>query len=168
MKTIALVTALLLGLNGLYAQEKDKPRASPLMKTEAIVGDVKINIQYGSPSVKGRIIFGDLVPYGKVWRTGANEASVFEINKDIQVEGKTLKAGKYGLFTIPGKDKWVIIFNSAWSIWGAYDYKEKKDVLRVEVKPTMVPDDAEKFTIYVEDGTMYLHWANTKVPVALK
>lgn len=146
---------------------QDKPRASPLMKTEMDMGDLKVKVQYGSPSVKGREIFGKLVSYDKVWRTGANEATVFEINNPITVEGRTLAAGKYSLFTIPGEDKWIIIFNSVSDQWGAYKYSDKKDVLRVEVKPGMIPDQTEKFTIKLENGFMFLIWDHTSVQVAL-
>jgi|TARA_B110000240_G_C13443120_1_gene429063 hypothetical protein len=146
---------------------QDKPRASPLMKTEMDMGDLKVKVQYGSPSVKGREIFGKLVSYDKVWRTGANEATVFEINNPITVERRTLAAGKYSLFTIPGEDKWIIIFNSVSDQWGAYKYSDKKDVLRVEVKPGMIPDQTEKFTIKLENGFMFLIWDHTSVQVAL-
>ena len=162
-------------LNCLYAlnnssdleEIQDKPRASPLMKTEMDMGDLKVKVQYSSPSVKGREIFGNLVSYDKVWRTGANEATIFEINNPIAVEGKNLAAGKYSLFTIPGEDKWVIVFNSVSDQWGAYKYSDKKDVLRVEVKPGMIPDQAEKFTIKLENGFIFLIWDHTSVQVAL-
>ncbi len=162
-------------LNCLYAlnnssdleEIQDKPRASPLMKTEMDMGDLKVKVQYSSPSVKGREIFGKLVSYDKVWRTGANEATIFEINNPIAVEGKNLGAGKYSLFTIPGEDKWVIVFNSVSDQWGAYKYSDKKDVLRVEVKPEMIPVQTEKFTIKLENGFMFLIWDHTSVQVAL-
>jgi len=166
MKTITFLLTFFIGLNGLFAQNDKKP-ASPKDSSEMVMGDLNIKVNYSSPSVKGRKIFGELVPYDKVWRTGANNATVFEINNPLMVEGKELPAGKYGLFTIPGENKWVIIFNSAWKQWGAYKYSEKKDVLRVEVPSMMIPEHFERFTIKLENGFMLIMWDHTSVQVAL-
>lgn len=145
------------------AEDKSK-RPSPLRQVSGAVGDVNIAMEYGSPSVKGRVIYGDLVPYNEVWRTGANEATTIEFSKDAQVEGKPIKAGKYGLFTIPGKDKWVIVFNSVWDQWGAYDYDQSKDVLRVEVKPMPLDQSVEALEFTIGDGQVVMKWAKLAVP----
>ena len=98
---------------------------------------------------------------GKVWRTGANEATVFEVNKDVTIGGKTLKAGKYGLFTVWNGDNWTVIFNKTWNQWGAFDYKEGDDVLRVDVKNTPPAKPSERMTFWVDkSGKVTLAWGN--------
>ncbi|MBD8489254.1 DUF2911 domain-containing protein [Echinicola sp. CAU 1574] len=132
-----------------YAQEK----ASPAATASGEIDGATITINYSSPGVKGRQIWGDLVPFGKVWRAGANDATTFETDKDIKVEGETLPAGKYSFFIIPGEEESVFIFNSVAKQWGAYDYDESKDVLRVTV-PSMESSTMEERLVYevVEDG----------------
>ncbi len=98
-----------------------------------------------------------------MWRTGANEATTFEVNNDVTVEGKALPAGKYSLFTIPGQNEWTIIFNKEPKQWGAYKYDEKKDALRVTVKPKKAPKMTEQFTINVNKGTVAMLWENAQV-----
>ena len=140
---------------------------SPQKKMTGTIGEHTVTIVYGSPSVKGRQVFGGLEPYGKVWRTGANEATSIEFSTDVQVEGKALPAGKYGLFTIPGEDKWTIIFNETWDQWGAYDYDESKDALRVEVTPTMAAESAEQMDFIVEGNKVVLRWDKHAVPFTI-
>lgn len=113
-------------------------------------------------------MLGGIEAYGKVWRTGANEATVFEIDKPIQVEGQALAAGKYELFTIPGESEWTIIFQNYRKQWGAYDYKESDDVLRVKVKPGKAPAFVETFAIGVDKGQVTLQWENTLVAFKVK
>ena len=143
------------------------------MTVTGTVKDASININYSSPSVKGRKIWGDLVPYGKVWRTGANEATIFETDKAIKVEGKELAAGKYSLYTIPGEKEWVIIFNSQVGQWGITRTGETtedpaKDVLRVTVKSEASKEFNEQFRIAIEKKEMMIYWENLKVPVEIK
>ena len=99
----------------------------------AIVGDAHIHIEYSAPSVRGRIIYGGLLAYGEVWQSGAHNATWIETNKDIIINENLLKAGKYGFFTIPNKDKWTIIFNKNWNQHGKDEYDESEDVLRFDV-----------------------------------
>ena len=136
------------------AQEDKSQRPSPPAKVSENVGSTLVTIDYSQPSIKGREIWGGLVPYGKVWRTGANEATTFEVSTDVKVEGESLKAGKYGLFTVPSENEWVIIFNSVSDQWGAFSYDESKDVLRVKVKPEQVADNTEKMTFKISDDGM--------------
>jgi hypothetical protein len=134
-------------------------RQSPPAKVSENVGSTIVTIDYSQPSVKGREIWGGLVAYGKIWRTGANEATTFEVSTDVKVEGESLKAGKYGLFTVPNENEWVIIFNSVSDQWGAFNYDESKDVLRVKVKPEQVADNTEKMTFNIsDDGVVSLKW----------
>ncbi|UTW62064.1 DUF2911 domain-containing protein [bacterium SCSIO 12741] len=164
---ISLFTvAFLMGaafINPINAQDKSE-RKSPPMTTNATVGGVNVTINYSSPAVKGRTVWGDLVPYDKVWRTGANEATTFEIDKNLMVEGKKLPKGKYSLFTIPGEKQWVIIFNAQPDQWGAYKYKEKEDVLRVTVRPVPSAVQVENLAIEIEDGMLVIKWDNLMIP----
>ncbi|MEM8565315.1 MAG: DUF2911 domain-containing protein [Bacteroidota bacterium] len=115
----------------LNAQEALKTRPSPTSIESIKYKDTYIKITYCQPHKKGRQIFGELVPYGKIWRTGANEATEITITDDILVEQDTLKAGTYSIFTIPRPNEWLVIFNSELGQWGAYNYVESSDVLRV-------------------------------------
>ena len=144
-----------------------QPKASPAAKETGKAGKATTTITYSQPSVKGRTIYGDLVPYGKVWRTGANEATVFETDSDVTIEGKKLAAGKYALFTIPGEKSWTIIFNKTWNQWGSFRYKEDDDVLRVDVKPQPAPM-TEVMTFKIADNKVKLLWEKTQVEFAVK
>jgi hypothetical protein len=141
-----------------FAQDAKKAMPSPPAKATAKVGAANLNISYSQPAVKGRKIWGDLVPFGKVWRTGANGATVFETDKDVKIEGKVLKAGKYALFTIPTEKEWTIIFNKKSEQWGAYDYSDKDDVLRVNVKSEATKDLVERMTFDIKDSKVNLMW----------
>lgn len=145
-----------------------KTIASPRDSASGKVGKAQVSINYGSPSVKGRKIWGDLVPYNKVWRAGANEATTFSTDQPLMVEGKSLPAGKYGFFVIPGETEWTIIFNKTAKQWGAYEYKEKDDVLRITVKPLKSPLMNERLVYKVSPAGISLHWENLEVPVSMK
>lgn len=135
-------------------------RVSPLDSVQAHFEDLNVSIIYSRPFLKGRKFGKDIVPFGKVWRTGANEATVFEINKDILVEGKVLKAGKYSLYTIPNENETVIIFNKDWNQWGT-KYNESRDALRVVVPTHFSEQTTEQFTIDVDEaGATCLTWGN--------
>ncbi len=164
MKRISLLTALLIVLTvSVFAQDKSK-RPSPPAVAEGTIDGVKVKIDYSQPGAKGRKVMGGLVPYGEVWRTGANEATVIEFDKNVKIEGQALAAGKYTLFTIPAENEWAIIFNSKIGQWGAYDYTKNKDkdVLKVTVKPAKA-DFTEAFTITVDKDAVTLKWENTVV-----
>ncbi len=143
------------------AQADKSKRKSPPVENKGMVGDASITINYSAPSVKGRTIFGDMEPFDEVWRTGANEATTFEASKNLLVEGEQLPAGKYAMFTIPGEEKWTIIFNSEFDQWGDYNYDPSKDVLRVEVVPTALDELVEQLSITVEDSKVNISWENT-------
>ncbi|WP_207510737.1 DUF2911 domain-containing protein [Longitalea luteola] len=165
MKKLLLLSAITWVALGVQAQDDKSKRPSPPAKvTETINSGAVITIDYSQPAVKGREIGKDIAPYGKVWRTGANEATTFEVSKDVKVEGKSLPAGKYGLFTIPNKDEWVVIFNKTPNQWGAYKYVEADDVVRVNVKPTKASQFTERMTFTVDkDGKVALLWGNEQV-----
>jgi hypothetical protein len=144
----------------LTACGQDKP--SPAAKATGKAAGATITIDYSQPAVKGRKIWGDLVPYGMVWRTGANEATVFETDSDIKVEGQALPKGKYGLFTIPGENEWTIIFNKTWNQWGSFRYKQEEDVLRVKVKPS-TNDMNERLVFSIGGDKVTLAWEKLAV-----
>lgn len=145
--------------------DKSKRPSPPAQAKETLASGAIVTIDYNQPSVKGRTIGKDLEPKdGKVWRTGANEATVFQVSKAVKVEGKDLPAGKYALFSIANEGEWIIIFNKKAEQWGAYDYKEADDALRVKVKPGKASQFAEKMSFTVDkNGTVSLFWGDTKV-----
>ena len=145
------------------ASEEEEAIPSPPRSAAGDVGAAHIQIAYASPGVKGRTVYGDLVPYGKVWRTGANAATIFEASEDIQIQGQPLAKGKYALFSIPNESgPWTIIFNKTWDQWGAYDYDEAEDALRVEVSPIPMEESVERlrFEIDGDAGKIVLAWAD--------
>ena len=138
---------------------------SPMKELTAKIGDADLTIVYGSPSVKGRTVWGDLVPYDEVWRTGANENTTFEVSKDIEISGQSLPAGKYGFFTVPGENDWTLVFNSVNSEWGAYNYDESKDVMRVKVVPEASEEMSETMEFAVTgENTVAFMWDKLTVP----
>src|SRR5690606_1825519 len=148
------------------AQQDKSQRASPPDSVTVTTGDgVTIDIHYSKPSLKGRQLGVEIAPFGEVWRTGANEATTFEVDKDVLVQGQPLAAGKYGLYSIPGEQQVTVIFNKAWDQWGTV-YDEAQDALRVETTPVETGGNpVEQFTITGDkDGTVTLLWGAYAVP----
>jgi len=154
------------------------PRISPDAKVTQTVGLTDLTVTYSRPGVKGRTIWGELVPYDKEWRTGANNATTFTAGDEITLGGKTLPAGTYGLATIPGKDEWTVILNSVSDVWGTV-YDPSKDVLRVTVKPEAAPyqewmwigfDDLSPVsgTTICDQANLVIRWENLRVAVPIK
>lgn len=139
-----------------------KPMASPPGKAEGKIDGLSVVVDYHQPSAKGRKIMGGLVPYGEVWRTGANATTSIEFSADAKVEGKAIAKGKYALFTIPGEAEWTIIINKTIE-WGSATYNEKDDVLRVKVKPSKTDSFVETFNIAVVGNKVVMKWENTQV-----
>jgi methionine-rich copper-binding protein CopC len=166
---LPIIAATMLVTAVACAQDK-APASPPAKASEKISSGATVTINYSQPSVKGRTIGKDLEPMaGKVWRTGANEATVFETDKDVMIEGKKLPAGKYGLFTIAGDKEWTIIFNKTWKQWGAFKYSEADDALRVKVPVTKAAAFTEKFTINIDkSGKVSLLWGPTETDFAVK
>jgi hypothetical protein len=145
-----------------------KKTLSPHKSAMAMIGDAHIHIDYSSPSVRGRMIYGGLLAYGEVWQSGAHNATWIETNKDIIINENLLKAGKYGFFTIPNIDKWTIIFNKNWNQHGKDDYNENDDVLRIDVTPEISEEVIEQLTYKVEglndkEGVISLSWEKVSV-----
>ncbi len=152
------------------AEQPTEQRPSPLMTAEGQVSGKTIKVQYGSPSVKGRTIWGDLVPYNVVWRTGANEATYVDLGAEVSIEGKALAAGKYSIFTIPKESgTWTVIFNSDWNLeHGHFQHNEKNDVLRVEVQPQWEATSQESLSIAVEAPGIVIRWEKLRLPIAIQ
>jgi hypothetical protein len=134
-------------------------RPSPPHSVSATVGETLVTLDYSSPSTKGRAVWGSLVPYNEIWRTGANEANVFTTESDILINDQLLPAGKYALFTIPGENKWSVIFNTKYDQWGAYDYDAGNDKLVIEVTPSKIDDKIEQLSFVMDgDGNVTFFW----------
>lgn len=179
MKSLFLLLTALCVISAATAQDTNKPikhrngaeaPSPPAFVVQTLSNGTIVSVDYSQPSVKGRTIGKDIEPLpGKVWRSGANEATVFEVNKSVKVEDKDLPAGKYGLFTIMNGDEWTIIFSKTWSQWGAFSYKEADDQLRVKVKADKAKDFAEKLTYTIEkNGKVTLLWGDKKVEFKVK
>lgn len=138
--------------------------ASPLKQLSGTIDGVEVTVTYGSPAAKGRTLWGELVPYEEVWRTGANEATTIEFSGDVMIEEQPLAAGKYSLFTIPGESDWTVIFNTVSDQWGAYQYEEAKDALRAKVIATAVPSASETFDFAMEGNQVTFMWGDLAVP----
>jgi hypothetical protein len=176
MKTSVLSLALaVLASAGarLQAQQVQFPPASPASKLVEHVGLTTIEIDYSRPGVKGRKVFGGLVPYGQVWRTGANAATKVTFSTEVLFGGEVVPAGTYGLFTVPGEKQWTVILNKGSEQWGSYNYSEGADVARVTGKVAPLTDPVETFTITVQDigsqtANLVLAWEKTMVKVEME
>ena len=166
IKSIVLFVALLGAADFAGAQEAKFPQASSGQTIIQDFGLGKITLSYSRPNVKGRKIFGGMEPMGAVWRNGANAATRIKFTDAVKIEGKDLPAGEYGLFSIPGKNEWTIIFNKIADQWGAYEYKESDDVLRVKVKTIALKDKVETLTMQFSavsetSTTLNMMWENS-------
>lgn len=165
--TLALMACgLMISTQDVNAQNDDKSKrpSPPAQVSEKLDNGATITIDYSQPSVKGRTIGKDLEPLeGKVWRTGANEATVFDTDKDITVNSEKLPAGKYGLFTIFNGNTATIIFNKTWNQWGAYSYKQEDDVLRTNVSISEASPFSEKLVFSISANAVSFVWGNKKV-----
>ena len=165
---LTLIAGLFTAVTVSAQQDKSKRASPPAIAKGTIKSGATITIDYSQPSLKGRAIGTELAPYGKVWRTGANEATSFEVDKDVKVEGKALAAGKYGLYSIPGEKEWTLIFNKKWNQPGT-TYDEAEDAVRVMVKPGKAATATEKMTFSVDkSGKVSLLWGNHVVPFNVK
>lgn len=145
-------------------EEAPKPPKSPRRQSTGMVNGVQVDVDYGSPYVKERVIWGELVPYDKIWRAGANEATAITFGSDVMIDGSEVAAGTYALFIIPKAAKdWTVILNEEWSkeihgVWGAYDHKPEKDVLRFDVTPVFSEDTLESLTFTVTETGVTFAW----------
>lgn len=170
MVAAALLTTLSAGSSTILAQQDKASRPSPPAKAECKLGNGKaINVDYSSPRAKGRKIFGSLVPYGQVWRAGANEATTFVTAGDINVGGKAVPAGNYTMFAIPGEDKWTLVISKKTGEWGTAYPGPENDLARIDMKVSKTSAPVENFTIAFDKTgngcTMRIEWENTRASV---
>lgn len=174
MRSIHRLAAVALMLAGAAAPAHAQlvlPRASQKQVISQTIGVTEMSVTYHRPGVKGRAIWGALVPFGEPWRTGANEATQFVTSTDIQVQGKTLPAGTYSLVTIPAKDKWVVAFSKQKDLWGAFGYKAEEDQIRIEAVPAAAPH-MEWMAITLDptgaaSAELAIHWEKLRVAVPI-
>jgi len=165
---IILLISFAMISNQSIAQNNNNVRISPKAAVMQTVGFTDVRIDYSRPGVKGRVIWGGLVPYNNVWRSGADEATKITFVNDVKINGKTLKAGSYSFFTIPTKNKWTLIFNYVAEQWGAFEYNESEDALRIEVTPEA--GNMKEWLVYTitktsdNSAVVKLEWEKLKIP----
>lgn len=169
MKPKLAVLVMVLSCTTLFAQGQKAPAPSPHQVVTQDFAQSQIVIDYSRPGVKGRTVFGGIVPYGKEWRTGANAVTTITFGQDIKLEGKDVKAGKYALYSIPTADNWTIILNKDVKNWGT-EYSQADDVLRVSVPSYKLPVSVETFTLNIDSirngaAILYILWEHTYVPI---
>lgn len=174
MKYLSLALVFMFGIIlNTNAQDLNLPALSPTAKITQQFSTSNIEVDYSRPSARGRKIFGGLVPYGEMWRTGANAATKITIGEDLYIGGSMIKAGQYSLYTIPGATEWTIIINKSLKNWGNSNYSADEDVARFKVKPKKINNMIETFTITIGDITfnscnIVLKWEYTKVIIPVK
>jgi hypothetical protein len=167
-KSILFVLLLMGGISTSFAQQIQMPQASPAAKIAQQVGLSNVTVDYSRPSTKGRKIFGELVPYGQIWRTGANAATLLTFSTDVLIDGKTVPAGQYALYAIPNKSEWTMILSKNTKLWGAIGYTEADDVLRFKVTPNKLSRNYETMEITFADMTdtgadLSIKWETSRV-----
>jgi len=174
MKKLILIFSafLVFQYSDIYAQKPLMPQSSTAQTVTQDFALGQIKLSYSRPNIKGRKIFGGLLPYGEVWRTGANSATAVTFSDEVKIEGQTVPAGTYALFTIPGEKEWTVILNKNTKQWGAYSYKPEENFLQVKVKPVKLQSKIETFTIEFADVqpsscTLSIKWENVSVPVSI-
>jgi len=169
LKTLTAVAVMAVSSFTMNGQKLKVPAPSPLQTVKQAFALSDITVEYSRPGVKGRVIYGDIVPFGKVWRTGANATTKITFGEDVKVEGNAVAAGTYGIYTVPNKDSWEIMLYKDLTLGGSVaDYKTENELLRFKVKPTSIANKVETFTINVADVTpstcnIELLWENTSV-----
>jgi hypothetical protein len=172
IKTFTLALSILLGSDAI-AQQLKIPAASPAQTIKQAFGISEITIEYSRPSARGRVVFGEVVPFGKIWRTGANSTTKITFGDDVKIEGVDVKAGTYGFYTIPNADSWEIMLYKDLTLGGnVANYKSENEVIRVKVKPTTLANKVETFTMGLSDMTsttanIDLTWENTRVAISV-
>lgn len=169
--TRALIVMMTLGLavvlSPVWGQRGDDAnRLSKNGKTEASIEGTDVVLEFGRPSVKDRKVWGGLVPFDRVWRTGADECTTITLGSDVMVEGQALAAGTYSLFTIPGESEWTVVFNTVAEQWGSFNYDETKDALRVTVEPRAA-EFVETLEFEIDGSEVILRWEELAVPFSL-
>ena len=162
MKKITMLLTCILMIGGFDSKAQGNTK-SPPQTAEGMIGETNINIAYNAPSVRGRVVFGELEKFGKVWRAGANEATTIEFSNDVKINGEKLKAGKYAFFTTPmEKGDWPIVFNSEPDQWGVYKLDASKNVLETTATVTEI-EPVEMLKYSISKGMIHLEWSTTRI-----
>jgi hypothetical protein len=177
MKLLTLLSALIISFS-LTAQHEHKAmpqQADSLKKSipkeiHAQIGETHMIIHYHAPAVRGRMIWGGLVPYDEVWVTGAHSATSWEFNRDIDISGMTISAGKYAIFTVPGKERWTFIINRNWDQHLTDEYNPEEDIVRVELVPELLPVSRERLFYAIiknsdKSGSLSIGWEKVKINI---
>lgn len=169
---IIIIGLSLLSFAFVNAQSLKVPVKSPLASVKQNVALSDVTVDYSRPSKNGRVVFGDVVPFGEVWRTGANASTKITFGEDVKINGQVLKAGQYSIYTIPTENEWTIIFNKNLTLWGSDGYKQEEDAIRVLVKTQKIAETVETFTIEFSNIkptalNIDFKWENTKVSLDL-
>jgi hypothetical protein len=167
-----IILSLLAACTAIYSFGQKLPRTSPTAEVEQMIGLTEIEVKYSRPAAKGRTIFGDVVPFDEMWRTGANERSILELEDDVKIGGKELKKGKYGILTIPGKEEWSVILSTNTESWGTNDYDEKDNALVLKIK-SEESAYTENLLFYFDElgwdkGMLVLQWERTKIRIPIE
>lgn len=172
LKKLILCGVAVLSLLAVDAQQLKTPAPSPTQTIKQDFGISTVELTYSRPAMKGRKVFGDLVPYGKLWRTGANAATRIKFADDVQIGGTTLKAGEYVIYTVPNQNEWEVVFNKGLNNWGIDGYKQEEDVARVKVKSIKLDESIESFTMQFmnvkpSSTDLFIAWDKTAVAVPI-
>ena len=150
----------------LEAQNEQLP--SPRRSVSGSVANTEVTVDWGSPAVRDRVIWGELVPYGEIWRAGANENTTFEFSSNIQVANESLEAGKYGFFIIPAEDQdWTVVFSSKNDAWGHFEYSQAEDALRIDLTPTSSESFRERLVYEIVPGGVRFAWADKELLIPI-
>lgn len=173
MKNVILSTALIFLFSNFSYAQLNLPNASPDSEFKQQIGFIEMEVKYSRPSARGRVIFGGLVPFGEMWRTGAHDATTIHFSDLVKLNDHDIPSGTYSLFTIPNQDEWTIVINKVAEMHGTSDYSQEQDLVRFKVKPEKSTRYYETFTIEVNDftkdgATLYLVWENTQVRLNIK
>jgi len=166
---VVIVAVLVLMMNNPGWAQLELPRLSPEASVSQTIGITKVTVEYFRPGVKNRVIWGELVPYNEIWRTGANRATLISFDTDVTIEGNKLAKGKYSFFTIPTAEEWTIIFNKNTDLWGTSGYKQEEDALRFQVNP-LAAEHTERMTFSFADlqdteATLTFRWEKLEIPI---
>lgn len=171
---LASLSALVLTVSGsaLAQSAPEMPRASPEATASQRVGLTDFSLTWASPGVKGRSIYGGLVPYGELWRAGANEATLLTVSSEFKLGDQSVPAGTYAIFTVPGEDEWTVVLNKNTKLWGTTGYQQSEDAARISVKPTALAEPRERLTFIFSNSTenstdLDLEWASVRVRIPL-
>ncbi|SNT30500.1 Protein of unknown function [Ekhidna lutea] len=170
-KSVIIVSSALIALICVNCTSDPEKRPSPLRSDSTSIGGVGAYIEFSSPGVKDRKIFGEgddfLVPYDELWRTGANHATFIEIAGDMKIDSFLLEAGKYSIFTIPNRYEWTLIFNKEWDQWGSYQYKDSLDAIRMKITPRYANQSQERMLFYFADDSLKFRWDKVRWSVPI-